>query len=108
MKKILVPCDFSDPSIQAFKFACDIARQSGGEVHLLHVIELPALYNDSVVMAFEQSYLEDMKKGAEKNFAKIIEKWAVRVKVKTIYAHGGLLPVVRDIVKKIKADLVVT
>ena len=39
MKKILVPCDFSDPAVQAFKFAVEIANQSKGEVLLLNVIE---------------------------------------------------------------------
>ena len=35
MKKILVPCDFSDPAVQAFKFAVDVARQAKGAVMLL-------------------------------------------------------------------------
>jgi nucleotide-binding universal stress UspA family protein len=107
MKKILVPCDFSEPAIQAFRFAVDIARQSRGEIHLLHVIELPALYNESVIMSFEQSYMDDMKKKAEKNFTRMIEKWAEGVKVKMIYEYGGLLSTVREEADKIKADLLV-
>lgn len=107
MKKILVPCDFSEPSVQAFRFAADIARKSGGEAHLLHVIELPVLYSEAVIMSFEQSYLEDMKKNAEKSFKRITEKWAEGAKVKTIVQFGGLLKTVREIAKNIKADLVV-
>ena len=107
MKKILVPCDFSEPSVQAFRFAVDIARQSRGEIHLLHVIELPVLYNEAVVMSFEQDYMENMKKNAEKNFNKMIEKWADGVKVKLIYEFGGLQSSIRETVEKIKGDLVV-
>ena len=28
MKKIIVPCDFSEPAIEAFKFAIDLAIKS--------------------------------------------------------------------------------
>ena len=39
MKKILVPTDFSKPAMIAAEVAADIARRSGGEITLLHVIE---------------------------------------------------------------------
>jgi nucleotide-binding universal stress UspA family protein len=108
MKRILVPCDFSEPSVQAFRFAVDIARQSRGEIHLLHVIELPALYNEAVVMSFEQAYLEDMKKNAEKNFNKMLAKLPEEVKVKTNVQFGGLLPTVRKMASELNAEVVVT
>ncbi|MBY0436446.1 MAG: universal stress protein, partial [Cyclobacteriaceae bacterium] len=43
MKKILVPCDFSAPAIEAFKFAVDIASRTNGEVHVLKVIDFPMI-----------------------------------------------------------------
>lgn len=39
MKKILVPIDFSKPSLLAAETAADIARKAGAELILLHVIE---------------------------------------------------------------------
>ena len=39
MKKILVPTDFSKPAMIAVEVAADIARKSGAELTLLHVIE---------------------------------------------------------------------
>jgi nucleotide-binding universal stress UspA family protein len=39
MKKILVPTDFSKPAGIATDVAADIARKSGAELTLLHVIE---------------------------------------------------------------------
>lgn len=39
MKKILVPTDFSKPASIASDVAADIARRSGAEITLLHVIE---------------------------------------------------------------------
>lgn len=39
MKKILVPVDFSKPSLNAVDVAADIARRSGAKLVLLHVVE---------------------------------------------------------------------
>jgi nucleotide-binding universal stress UspA family protein len=107
MKTILVPCDFSPPSTEAFKFAVDIARQSGGEIHLLNVIELPTLYNETATMSFEKPYLDELKLNTGKKFNEMSDKLAQGVKVKTIFEFGGLVPAVRETAKKIKADLVV-
>lgn len=41
MKKILVPVDFSVYSLSAAKTAAVIARKSGGDIHLLHVADIP-------------------------------------------------------------------
>jgi len=39
MKKILVPTDFSKPALIATEVAADIAKRSGAELTLLHVVE---------------------------------------------------------------------
>jgi nucleotide-binding universal stress UspA family protein len=44
MKKILVPCDFSTPSKEAYKFALEIASISKGEIYVVHFIEAPLVY----------------------------------------------------------------
>jgi len=41
MKRILVPIDFSDQARAAAMVAADIARKTGSEIHLLHMLELP-------------------------------------------------------------------
>ncbi|MAD96327.1 MAG: universal stress protein [Flavobacteriaceae bacterium] len=41
MKRILVPIDFSRTSEYATKMAARIAKKSGAEIYLLHMIELP-------------------------------------------------------------------
>lgn len=47
MKKILVPCDFSEAFKNAYKFALDLAALSGGEILVLKVIDLPFLYENA-------------------------------------------------------------
>lgn len=110
MKKILVPCDFSDPAVQAFKMAVDIANQSNGEVVLLHVIELPVMH-ESVLMptlSFEEAFIKDMKAHAEKNFTKMKDKWAKEgPKVSSFIEFGATVPTIRDFVKDKKVDLIV-
>lgn len=110
MKRILVPCDFSDPAVQAFKFAVDIAKESRGEVILLNVVELPVMH-ESVLMptlSFEEAFIKDMKAHAEKNFAKMKDKWAKEgPKVTSFVEFGGATPTIRDYVKDNKIDLLV-
>ncbi len=109
MKKILVPCDFSDAAIEAFKFAVNIASKSDGTVNLLHIIELPVLYDSAAVMSFEQSYMDDRKKEVEADFTKLRKKWNKdgRVKVKVHIEFGAIVPVIRRMILETKADLVV-
>lgn len=110
MKKILVPCDFSDPAVQAFKFAVDIAGKSGGEIYLVNVVELPVLH-DSVLMptlSFEESFLADLKKNAEKNFVKMRDKWAKNgPKIHAFVEYGATTPTLRQFIEDQKIDLVV-
>jgi nucleotide-binding universal stress UspA family protein len=108
MKRILVPCDFSEPAVQAFRFAVDLVKASRGEIFLLNVIELPTLYDSTAVLAFEANYMQDMKDEAQKKFKRLKEKWSLEgIKVRGMVEFGGLLSTVRDTVKKVKADLVV-
>jgi nucleotide-binding universal stress UspA family protein len=110
MKKILVPCDFSKPAINAYRFALDVAQQSKGTVHLLNVIELPILH-DSVLMPvlnFEAQLLEELKENAKKRFEKISEKYkadGVKVIVKTEF--GAVARMIQDYIIKESIDLVV-
>ena len=56
IQKILVATDFSDPSENARKYACELANRTGAELHLLHVVvplAVPAMGAPSV------GYIED-------------------------------------------------
>lgn len=109
MKRILVPCDFSDTAVQAFKFAVDLACESSGEVILLNVVELPVMH-ESVLMptlSFEEAFIKDMKAHAEKNFAKMKDKWSKESKVTSFIEFGGATPTIRDFVKDNNIDLIV-
>src|SRR4029079_18876519 len=46
LKRILVPTDFSEPSLKAVKYAVRFAEQSGATIYLINVIERPVLNHD--------------------------------------------------------------
>jgi nucleotide-binding universal stress UspA family protein len=110
MKKILVPCDFSKPAINAFRFALDIAAQSKGTIHLLNVVELPIMH-DTVIMPvlnFEEQLLKDLKENAETRFKKITDKYNTgKVKVSVTTVFGSVSRMIQDYIKKESIDIVV-
>jgi nucleotide-binding universal stress UspA family protein len=110
MKKILVPCDFSEQAINAFRFASDVASQAKGQVHLINVVEVPVLH-DSVlmpVMAFEEALFTEMRQKAEKQFKKIIGKYAVNgVNVSSQVIFGPVYRMLIDYIEANNIDLVI-
>jgi nucleotide-binding universal stress UspA family protein len=110
MKKILVPCDFSKPALNAFRFALDIAAQSKGVVYLLNIIELPVLH-DTVLMPvlnFEAELMKELKEKAEKSFSKITAKYGVEgVKVVGEVVFGSVYRELLEFAKTDKFDLIV-
>lgn len=46
MKRILVPIDFSEYSVEALKVAAKIAKKNNFEIILLHILEMPHLSSD--------------------------------------------------------------
>jgi nucleotide-binding universal stress UspA family protein len=109
MKKILVPCDFSNTAVQAFRFACQIATISKGEVYLLNIIELPSIHSSALVpiQAYENAFLKEVKTKTHKNFEKMKEKWAGKTKIHFALEHGSVTEGVRRYVDKKKIDLIV-
>lgn len=110
MKKIVVPCDFSEQAINALRFAIDIARQSNGEVHLVHVIELPILHDTVLmpVLSFEEALFEELREKAEKQFKKVETKYnddSIKIKSKVVF--GATSRMVLDYIGENKIDLVV-
>lgn len=69
MKKILVPTDFSDHAYYALKVASQIAKKNGGEIILLHMLELPNQAGDAIgsghdlpeIMLFKNSAINKLE-----------------------------------------------
>ena len=77
MMKVLVPVDFSEESINAFRFALDLTARSGGEIGLLYIVPLPVL-QDSPRMPVERyrgPMIEELKSLAHFRFYQLIQEF---------------------------------
>lgn len=100
MKKILVPCDFSEPAVNAYHQALDVAAQSHGEVRLLHVID-EARTNDA-------GSEEKQRSKAETQFQSLMKGGKhEHVKSKFDIQLGSIANVIQDYIKANDIDLVV-
>jgi nucleotide-binding universal stress UspA family protein len=110
MKRILVPCDFSEPSIQAFKFAVEIAKRSNGQVMLLHIVEVPVMHDTMImpVLDYEMSFFKDLRLKAEKHFTKMGIKFAKEgVKIQSFVELGPIQKTIERIAEEKRADLII-
>ncbi len=110
MKKILVPCDFSESATNAFRFALDIAKKSEGKIMLLHVIELSVMYDTTLMpaLSFEEVYFKDAKENAERNFKKLKDQWAKdQDGISWQVEYGITATAINNFAKEKKVDLIV-
>ena len=111
MKRILVPCDFSKPSEEAFRTAVSIASKGDGEIHVLYVMDITFLHGKptlSHAYAFNLNFLKDEETEAERKFQALWEKHApLTLPVKFRYTIGSLLSDIDNYVRQYKIDLIV-
>lgn len=110
MKKILVPIDFSEQAEFAAKVAAKIAKQTGCELHLLHMLELPTDIIDPSNFGNADNSpttLLYMKKAQEK-FEKLTKRYFLKdIKVKkSVFFHDTFDGIIEES-KKQKVDLIV-
>lgn len=111
MKNILVPCDFSRPAVNAFRFALDIAAQTKGTIHLLNVVELPVLHDTMLVpvLNFEEQLLKELREKSEAEFRTLAGKYKIPagVTVITQVQFGLVSRMILDYVKPHSIDVVI-
>jgi nucleotide-binding universal stress UspA family protein len=113
MNKILVPCDFSAAARDAYRFAREIAAASGGEIVVLHAVELAHVYGNGMP---GQPYsvvdpvvtISEVTQEAEEKFRKMEEasgpgSVAVHLSVQV----GSLAEAVKNAISEGNIDLVV-
>jgi len=98
MEKILVPCDFSEQAIHAFRLAIDIANASSAEVHVLHVIELPIMHDDVLtpLPSFDENLLKELGERAEIKLAELKKESKQELFVTTIIEFGPIVSTITN------------
>ena len=112
MKKILVPCDFSDTARQAYKFAIDIAAANAGEVIVSKIIDLTPIYVESLdsnpYYLHVTSVLKELEEDAWKDFERLQKSVDDKnVKVTFVTEQGTVCQTLLNQIHKQEADLVV-
>jgi nucleotide-binding universal stress UspA family protein len=111
MKKILVPCDFSDTAVHAFKLAVEIAANSKAEILVLHAMEFMPVYETAFVAqpyVSDPSGMEEMQHEAERNFEMMMAKCGdASLPINFVTDHGSVTNTIRKFIETQEADLVV-
>jgi nucleotide-binding universal stress UspA family protein len=111
VKKILVPCDFSEPAQQAYKFALALATASGGEVWVMKAVDLPVMYESAFGVqpyVVDQRLLKELEDSAHTSFLRLKEMFpenAVPVTFKVEF--GPVTHSIRQFIADKEIDLVV-
>ena len=110
-KRILVPVDFSSDSLDALAYAREFATAFDAEMVLLYVVE-PIYYATPadmyVVNTNVATLLEEQRRAAEEQFARMVEKQAsggprLRPMIKT----GTASEVIAECARAERADLII-
>jgi nucleotide-binding universal stress UspA family protein len=107
IKDILVPVDFSEPSLKALKYALAFAEQFGAKLSLLHVVE-PIVVPDfaSVPMPMDNNRLATSAKARLEHLCKRrgLERRLVH---KKLVRTGAPFREITDAARVLKVDLIV-
>lgn len=110
MKKILVPCDFSQKARDAFKAATEIAAKSKGEIIVLYVIYFPVvfdLYYSDAPLNYSADLINQMETDAKTGFEDMIKNAPAGVPVKLQIEMGNVLETIKQTIREKGIDLVV-
>ncbi len=110
MKKILVPCDFSDSAMQAYTFAMNLAERAKAEVFVLKIIDLPFIYETSLGTTPEYSdpgIIKDLELDARDNFEKMKQQHPRQEKISFTTLRGSVTFAIKQFAEDHHIDLIV-
>ncbi|MGF1671898.1 MAG: universal stress protein [Balneolaceae bacterium] len=90
-KKILVTTDFSDNAAISFPYAVDIAKKTGGHIHLVHVLSFEQFTEDESDMSLMEIRKERLKLVEKEYFYEIPDQFTSEVIISSDSPHEELL-----------------
>ncbi len=112
MKTILVPTDFSECSASAFEYAALVAKKSGAQIYLIHVVDVPFakatsrgdIDTDNSAVPYMMSLMKTTKMKMKKIKSSAIFK---NLEVKDVVEIGSIPEKIFDAEKKYKAEMII-
>ena len=107
IKEILVPIDFSEPSLKALQYAVAFAEQFGAHLTLLHVVE-PVVVPDFAYVPLAMDN-DRIAAGAKGKLEQLCKKDALdqRIIQKKLVRTGTPYREITDTARRLKADLII-
>ena len=111
VKRILVPVDFSKPSLAALDYATTFGQPLEAEVVLLHVVE-PFYFsgmNGMYGVGFDTGAVSaELERGAHRQLARLATRLRARhVPVRTLVEVGPAAPMIADTAARLRADIII-
>jgi nucleotide-binding universal stress UspA family protein len=111
IKRVLVPVDFSEPSLRALDYAVEFSRRRHAQLVLLHVVE-PVYYPaaaDMYGVGFDLGNVYgEIERAARAQLSQLAAKLrARRVAVRPLLSLGTAHQAILESAKKLKADLII-
>jgi nucleotide-binding universal stress UspA family protein len=108
IKRILVPVDFSEPSLAALRFAIDLARTLKARLEIVHAVEA-VTYAPMIGSAVDlDKFREEQERSAQRRLAVLAADLRKRrVRCRTTLRIGAAASTIVDLAKRSGADLIV-
>lgn len=91
IEKILVTTDFSENSTKSFEHALQIAKKSGGEIHLINILMREGFDTDVVIAADVKLREKELDRLVSTHFSEVINKVSKRVIVSFKSVHEAIV-----------------
>jgi nucleotide-binding universal stress UspA family protein len=106
-KKVLCPIDFSNDSFTALDYAADFARQSNGQLILIHVVDNPLtdFYGPSGANFYAE--VEHALEKSKQMLTDAARTHAAGVSYETVVKHGNPYTEIIDLATAQHADMIV-
>jgi nucleotide-binding universal stress UspA family protein len=103
MKPIVVPIDFSPCSINAARYAADLALAIKADLHLIHVIQVPVTTAELTMTEYVyREIVEGANLSLQKTQADLIKRTQGRIRIETMVEAGNVSAKVKDLCRQIK------
>jgi universal stress protein A len=107
-KHILVPTDLSEGAEEALDYACELARQFGATVHLLHVIGIPTLGVPELGVALTSTVIDSLVRDNQAALEQLADrKRTLATFGQVLLRTGDARDLINQTAKELGADLIV-